>query len=343
MIIRKEPFGELSTGESVTRFILGNNAGLSITAIDYGAILASVVLPDSNGDPGEITLGFDSIEGYEGENPYFGATIGRYANRISGEGFTIAGKTYLLAGNDSGVHLHGGESGFNRKMFSAEIEAKAEKGTITFHRVSPDGEENYPGNLDVTVIFALTEANELYFEYRASTDKYTPVNLTNHTYWNLEGPGKPVYDHLLTLNGDRYLETDSRLVATGRLIDVAGTPFDFREEKPIGRDIEHAGGYDLCYTLGGAGSGLRGAAVLKDPSSGRCMSVETNQPAIQLYTANMLKGITGRNGITYGKHGAVCLETGGYNNAVNIPSFPDSLLKPGEIYRHITRHTFWSA
>ncbi|MBN1686523.1 MAG: galactose mutarotase [Spirochaetales bacterium] len=340
MNIRKEAFGELSTGEKVTKFTLGNNTGLTITAIDYGAILTSVVFPDRKGNAGEITLGFDSIEGYEGANPYFGATIGRYANRISGGGFALAGKTYRLAVNDSGVHLHGGKAGFNRKMWSAEIEAEAEKGMIKFHRVSADGEENYPGNLDVTLVFTLTENNELCFEYTASTDKYTPVNLTNHTYWNLGGPGNPVYDHLLAINADRYLETDEKLLPTGKFIGVKNTPMDFTKEKPIGRDLAKVDGYDHCFALLDSGQELTQAAVLKDPVSGRCMSIETNQPAIQFYTANMLKDMPGRGGVIFRKHGAVCLETGAYNNSINIPEFPDTVLKPGDMYRHVTRHTF---
>ncbi len=342
MNIRKEAFGELSTGEKVTRFILGNDSGLTISAIDYGAILTSVVFPDRKGNPGEITLGCDSIDGYEGENPYFGATIGRYANRISGPGFSLGGKTYSLAGNDSGVHLHGGEAGFNRKMWRAEVEAETERGEIRFHRRSPDGEENYPGNLEVTVSFILTEDNTLSFEYSATTDKYTPVNLTNHTYWNLAGPGNDIYDHLLTLNADRYLEVDERLLPTGRLIAVDGTPFDFRQEKRVGKDFAEPGGYDHCFVLINGNGEMESAATVKDPSSGRCMSIDTNQPAIQFYTSNLLEDTTGRDGVTFKKHGAMCLETEAYINAVNIPAFPESVLKPGDVYQHTTRHKFWT-
>ncbi len=342
MNIQKEAFGELSNGEKVTKFVIGNNSGLRICAIDYGAILTSVVFTDRRGEPGEITLGFDSIEKYEGDNPYFGATIGRYANRISDGGFTLAEQRYNLAGNEAGVHLHGGESGFNRKMWSAEVEAETEKGTITFSRISPDKEENYPGSLNVSVSFILTENNELYFEYSATTDKYTPVNMTNHTYWNLAGPGNPVYDHLLTVNADKYLEVDEKLIPTGNLIDLKGTPLDFKNEKPIGKDLEKVDGYDHCLALVDAEKGMRKAATLKDPLTGRCMSIDTNQPAIQFYTSNMLEDTTGRRGVTFRRRGAVCLETGGYINAVNIPSFPNSVLKPGDIYRHITRHSFWT-
>jgi aldose 1-epimerase len=342
MIIKKEEFGTLSTGEKVTSLVLENDSGLSISAIDYGATLTSVKSPDRSGDAGEVTLGFDTIEGYEGDHPYFGATVGRYANRISGGSFTLSGKTYPLFCNEPGVHLHGGESGFNRKMWSAEVEAEANKGIIKFHRVSPDGEENYPGSLDVTVSFILTEANELFFDYTATTDRPTPINLTNHTYWNLAGPGGFVLDHLLTLNGNRYLVVNDELVPTGETASVEGTSLDFRAEKRIGEGIDETGGYDHCYTLPGKGEGFAPAATVKDPSTGRCMSIETDQPAIQFYTSNMLEETTGREGVIFKKYGALCLETGTYVDSINNPSFPDSVLVPGGVYRHTTKHTFWS-
>ncbi len=342
MTIKKTAFGLLSTGEKVTKLVLENGTGLSISAIDYGATLTSVVLPDRHGNAGEVTLGFDSIAGYEGDHPYFGATIGRYANRISDGCFTLARKTYDLSVDDLGIHLHGGASGFNRKMWSTEIEAAGNQGTIKFHRVSVDGEEHYPGNLDVTVAFILTEENELIFDYTAKTDQPTPVNLTNHTYWNLAGPGGPIYDHLLTLNADRYLGTDDALIPTGDLIEVESTPIDFRDEKQIGKGVPKTDGYDHCYTLINGLGDMKPAARVKDPTSGRCMFIETNQQAIQFYTATQIEEIQGRIGEIYKKHGAYCLETGAYTDAVSNPSFPDSVLKPGDTYRHTTRHTFWS-
>lgn len=342
MIVKKTAFGALSTGEIVTKFVLENDSGLSIGAIDYGATLTSVIAPDREGNADEVTLGFDSIAGYEGDHPYFGATIGRYANRITNGGFTLAGKRYDLNVDDLGIHLHGGLSGFNRKMWSAEIEAEGIQGAIRFNRTSPNGEEHYPGNLDVTISFILTEGNELTFDYAASTDQPTPVNLTNHTYWNLAGPGGPVYDHLLTLYADKYLETDDTLLPTGGLVDVDATPMDFREEKQIDKGVPQTEGYDHCFTLIESTDEMKPAARVKDPSSGRCMSIETTQPAIQFYTATQIEEIQGRRGEVYKKHGAYCLETGSYTNAVNTPSFPDSVLQPGETYRHTTRHTFQS-
>lgn len=342
MIIKKEEYGTLSTGEKVTKFTLENDSGLSISAIDYGATLASVRAPDRQGIPAEITLGFDSIEGYEGDHPYFGASIGRYANRISGGAFTLSGKSYPLNTDDSGIHLHGGISGFNRKMWAAELEAVGEQGLIRFHRISPDGEEHYPGTLDVTIVFILTENNELSFEYTATTDKPTPVNLTNHTYWNLAGPGTPVYEHLISINAERYLETDETLHPTGNLIDVEGTLLDFREEKQIGKGVPEIDGYDHCLVLLVSSDDIRPAARVKDPATGRCMSIETDQPAIQFYNATQLEALPGRGGVVFGQHGAYCFETSAYADAVNHSSFPKSVLRPGESYRHTTRHAFWA-
>lgn len=341
MNIKKEFFGNLADGTAVTRFVLENGRGLRISAMDYGANLLSVVMPDRSGKPGEMTLGFDTLQEYEGDHPYFGATVGRFANRISGAQFTIDGETYPLYADADGIHLHGGKEGFDRKMWDAEIEADGNRGAVRFHRMSPHGEENYPGNLNVTVSFELTEENELVFEYDATTDRATPINLTNHTYWNLAGPGVPIGDHLATIHADRILAIDDRLLPTGTLTDVTDSAFDFREEKPVGRDIDAAGGYDHCFVLSGNSGTLRRAATVKAPATGRCMSVDTTQAAMQLYTSNMLADTRGRGGVVYRRHGALCLETGGYNDAVNIPDFPDTVLRPGQRYRHTTRHTFW--
>ena len=342
MNVRKEFFGNLDDGRAVTRFVLENGLGLKISAMDFGANLLSVIMPDRTGDPGEMTLGFDTLEGYKGDHPYFGATVGRYANRISGARFTIDGHDYPLYSDDDGIHLHGGKEGFDRRMWDAEIEADGDRGVIRFHRLSPSGEENYPGNLDTTVSFVLTEQNELIFEYEATTDSATPINLTNHTYWNLSRPGTPVRDHLVMIQADRFLAIDDQLLPTGELTGVADSAFDFREEKPIGRDIDTAGGYDHCFVLMGQSGVLRRAATVKVPSTGRCMVVDTTQAAVQLYTSNMLDDTSGRGGVVYRKHGALCVETGGYNDAVNVPAFPGSVLRPEDVYRHTTRHTFWT-
>ncbi|MBT3274531.1 MAG: galactose mutarotase [Spirochaetales bacterium] len=342
MKVSKEQYGILADGQAVTRFTLENSSGLSISTMDYGANLLSVRQPDRNGEHGEITLGFDTLDRYEGKHPYFGASIGRYANRISGSAFTIKGKTYKLFANDSGAHLHGGKEGFNRKMWNADIEADGAEGRIIFHRISPDGEENYPGNLDVRISFVLTESGEFLFEYNAKCDAATPINLTNHTYWNLDGPGNSIYEHLLTIYADKLLEVDENLIPTGNAPQVDGTPFNFQSEKTMGRDLDAAERYDHCYILSDSSNLLKKAALVKSPRTGRCMSVETTLPAIQFYTANMLEDTIGRQGILYSRHGAFCLETGAYNNAVNIPKFPNSILLPRETYRHTTRHRFWA-
>lgn len=342
MNIKKERFGNLADGTEVTRFVLQNGQGLSIEAMDYGANLISVKVPDRDGSPGEVTLGFDDLPAYEGDHPYFGATIGRYANRIADAKFTLKGRTYELYANDGDAHLHGGKAGFDRRMWDAEVEADGARGAVKFHRVSADGEEGYPGALDTTVAFVLTEENELYFEYAAETNAATPVNLTNHTYWNLAGPGSPVYDHFLTIESNQYLAVDDKLLPNGELLQCSGTAFDFSSGKPIGKDIDAAGGYDHCYVLSGDSGALRKAAEVKEPGSGRCMSIETTQPAVQFYTSNMLEDTGGRGGMVYRRHGALCLETGCYNNAVNIPDFPSSVLMPGDSYRHTTRHRFWT-
>ena len=336
----EQSYGRLGDGRDVSIYGLENSNGLSIKAINYGANLVSVRMPDSTGSVGEITLGFDSLKRYEGDHPYFGATIGRYANRIAGGSFVLEGKTHELYRDGAGIHLHGGKEGFDRKLWEADVKYTSDSGEIRFNRISPDGEEGYPGNLQVSVVFRLDESNRLSFIYTAETDKITPINLTNHTYWNLAGPGKSVLDHMLKITGDRYLEIDSDLIPTGKVLEVEGTAFDFRVPKPIGSEIKMAGGYDHCYVLSDAVGKLVDVAVVSDRTSGRSITISTTLPAIQFYTANMLEDTVGRDGVIYRKLGALCLETGGYNSAVTIEGFPSTILSPGETYRQQTVHTF---
>ena len=333
-------FGRLSDDREITLFTLENANGLTIQAINYGANLISVRTPDSRGAVGEITLGFDTLREYEGKHPYFGATIGRYANRIAGGSFVLDGKKYALYCDDGKNHLHGGKEGFDRKVWDADFTYDERKGEVRFVRTSPNGEEGYPGNLKVSVVFCLDESNNLELSYTAESDRPTPINLTNHTYWNLSGPGASILDHALLIQGERYLEIDDQLIPSGALRDVAGTPFDFRNTKTIGQDIEAAGGYDHCFVVSGIPGELRDAATVTDTASGRSMHIRTTQPAIQFYTSNMLDDTPGRDGVIYRKLGALCLETGAYNNAVNIDSFPGTILRPGETYRHRTVHSF---
>lgn len=328
----------MSSGEGVDQFVLSNGNGLTAKVITFGATLTSLISPDRHGKPEEIILGYDNLEGYLLPHPYFGATVGRFANRIARGRFSIDGKVYQVACNDNGNHLHGGNVGFSRRIWKAEAFSREDASGVVFSYRSPSGEENYPGNLDVTVTYTLTENNELIIEYSAVTDAPTPVNLTNHTYWNLEGAGTgKIYDHVLSIDADAYLEVDEELVPSGRKIPVEGTPFDFRKPKPIGKDIEAAGGYDHCFVLN-RNDELPQIRVTA-PHSGRVLTIYATQPGLQFYTGNFLADTPTRSG-TVGKHDAFCLETEGFPDAVNHPEFPDPVLRPGKRYYEKAVHKF---
>ncbi len=344
MELRREPYGTTPEGGEVERFTLINANGLEVSVITYGCILTSLRLPDREGRPGEITLGFDSLERYLQGHPYFGALVGRFANRIAGGRFELDGRHYSLACNENGKHhLHGGRSGFDKKIWSAEEIREGRRMGVRFHRASPDGEEGYPGTLEVSAACTLNDENELGFEYRAEADRPTPVNLTNHAYWNLAGAAAgEVYDHLLTLHCSRYLAVDEELIPTGEILSVEGTALDFRRAKPLGRDIGRTSiGYDNCLLIDRQEGALAPAARLYDPSTGRGMEISTTKPAIQLYTGNYLDGIPGAGGAVFRRHEAVCLETELYPDAVNHPGFPTAILRPGEVYHHVTRQRFF--
>ena len=302
----------------------------------YGATLVSVQSPDRQGRLQELTLGFDDLEGYLGDHPYFGATVGRYANRIENGRFFIDGREYILNANEGLHHLHGGLIGFNRRLWTASVSDSSESCSIAMARVSEDGEEGYPGKLSVSVTFTLTQENELLFEYEAQSDRKTPVNLTNHSYWNLSGPGGLINDHVFQLKADRYVQINDELIPTGELTKVSGTPMDFTRAKPLGAELE----VDHCYVLNSQEPKLHRAALVFDPKSGRQMTIETSLPTIQFYSANMLEDTQGRGEKTFVKRGAFCLETGGYINSVNIGAFPSTILNPGDTYSESTRHTF---
>ncbi len=356
MTIRKDRFGEAPDGMAVERFTLENSHGVSIQVMTYGAIMLSCKTVGRDGHADEITLGFDALAQYLERHPFFGATVGRFANRIARGSFTIDGKSYQVATNDGPNHLHGGLRGFDRQIWQAEGFGNPEDAGVIFRRQSPAGEENYPGTLRVEVIYTLTEKSELILDYVATTDRATPVNLTNHAYWNLKGAsGGPVLDHLLSITAERYLPVDATSIPTGEVARVEGTAMDFREPKEIGRDIARvAGGYDHCYVLGGAGAQprpssietgdltgtLRDAATLIHPGSGRRIDVSTTMPAIQLYTGNKLEGVKGSRGRLFHMHDALCLETEYYPDAVNRPSFPSTVLRPNQTYRHRTIYRF---
>ncbi len=327
---------------SVDTFLITNSQGISITLLNYGALLSSVKTPDAQGAIEEITLGFETCEEYFTEHPFFGVSVGRFANRIAGGRFVLDGKTYTLAQNNGKNHLHGGLQGFDKVFWKAAAFEKPDVCGVRFSYTSRDGEEGYPGNLDVDITYSLNEKNELTIEYRAQTDKPTPVNLTNHAYWNLHGSGKgTILEHELLLMCDRYVPVNAELIPTGELKRVEGTPMDFTKRKPVGKDIGSVeGGYDHCFVIMRKSERLAFAAELKDPVSRRVMKVFTSQPGIQLYTGNFLEGQKGSGNKTFVKHQALCLETQGFPDAVNQPHFPSAILRPGDIYDHTTVHTF---
>jgi aldose 1-epimerase len=344
MSMKKAAFGKTEQGERVDQYTLANGCGLTVKIITYGAILASVEAPDRHGKPGEVTLGFDSLAPYLAGHPYFGAVCGRVANRIAKGRFTLDGVKYQLATNNGSNHLHGGLKGFDKAVWHAEPLDQAIGVKLT--HVSPDGDEGYPGNLSVTVVYSLTDDAELKIDYTATTDKATPINLTNHTYWNLADGGKSdVLKHVLLLNADRYLPVDDNLIPTGELKKVRGTPMDFTVPAEIGSRLAQVPGepkgYDHCFVLNQKTPGqLILAARVKDPASGRVMEVHTSEPAIQLYTGNFLDGATKSRGAIYARHHAFCLEAEHYPDAINQSNFPPALVKPGQTYRQTTIHKF---
>jgi aldose 1-epimerase len=343
MQVTQESFGTTSDGTPVTLYTCRNSEGLVLKLTNYGAIVVTMEVPDREGNRANVNLGFPNLEGYLQRHPYFGATVGRYANRIAGGEFTLDGKRYSLAQNNGPNHLHGGIVGLDRVVWKGEVIESDDGVGVRFSYRSPDGEEGYPGNLDLTAIYRLTEKNELQMEFLATTDQATPVNLTNHCYWNLAGAGEgEIWDHELTLESDHYLAVDETLIPTGERVPVAGTPFDFTQPRTIGkrvREIESDPiGYDHCYVLRGDAGQLRLAARVTEPRSGRVMEVLTTQPGMQLYTGNFLGGQAAEGG--FGQHAGFCLETQHFPDSPNQDSFPSTILRPGETYRHLTVHRF---
>lgn len=346
MSLKKLAFGKTADGEQVDQYVLVNRHGLTVKIITYGAIISSVQVPDRQGQVGEITLGFDTLEEYLAGHPFFGAICGRVANRIAKGKFSIDGHEYTLATNNGPNHLHGGEKGFDKAVWHAEaLEKDNAVGVKLTHR-SPDGDEGYPGNLSVTVVYALSNANTLTIDYTATTDQPTPINLTNHTYWNLADGGKSdVLKHRLTIYADRYLPVDDALIPTGELKDVRGTPMDFTVSAEIGARLAQIAanppGYDHCYVLNQpANVKLKPAARVEEPRTGRVMEVFTTEPALQLYTANFIDGTLKSRGAVFKRHHAFCLEAQHYPDSINQPQFPSTLLKPGQTYRQTTVHKF---
>lgn len=346
MSIEKSAYGKTKDGDSVSLFTCTNESGLVLTLTDYGATVVSVETPDKAGKLANITLGFKSLDGYLQRHPYFGSTVGRYGNRIAKGKFSLDGKEYKLATNNGPNHLHGGVKGFDAQMWKAEQIKAADSVGVKFTLKSPDGDEGYPGTLDVWVTYTLTNANELVMAYEAKTDKPTVLNLTNHNYWNLGGAGSgDILKHVLTLTADKYLPIDTTSIPLGEPAPVKGTVMDFTEPHAIGeriaelkKDDNGTRGYDHCYVLRGQDGKLALAARVKDPASGRVMEVYTTEPGIQLYTGNFLGGGEGEAG--YKQHDAFCLETQHYPDSPNQPKFPSTVLKPGQTFKSTTKHLF---
>jgi aldose 1-epimerase len=339
-------YGKLPDGREVRIFTLSNPNGLTAKVTEYGAILVGVSVPDSKGKMADITLGYDTLAGWLTNSSFFGASVGRFGNRIAAGKFTLDGKEYTLATNDKpgGIpcHLHGGLKGFNQMLWKGEPVRKAGARGVAFTYTSKDGEEGYPGTLQAKVTYWLNDANELIWQAEATTDKPTVVNLVHHTYWNLTGdPTKTILDHELMLAADAYLPTDKGLIPTGQKASVEGTPMDFRKSTKVGARVnadfealKFGGGYDHAWVLR-EGKGVRLAAVLKDPSSGRTMEVLTDQPAVQFYCGNFLDGTAvGKGGVKYQFRSGLCLETEGFPDAPNKPQFPSAVLRPGQTYHH---------
>ena len=318
-------------------------AGLALDVNTYGAIITSLRVPDRNGTPGDVVLGHDDPAGYRASSPYFGAVVGRYANRIARGRFSLGGREYRLAVNNGNHALHGGMRGFDKVTWRPEPVS----GGVRLRYTSPAGEEGYPGTLDAAVTYAITAPATLRIDYEATTDAPTPVNLTQHTYFNLGG-GPDILDHELVIHAARYTPVDATLIPTGELAPVAGTPFDFRTPHRIGERIASrdpqlliAGGYDHNFVLDRAHEGLVPAARVRDPDSGRTLVVETTEPGVQFYSGNFLDGsITGKGGRVYGHRSGFCLETQHFPDSPNQPAFPSTILEPGHILRSSTTWTF---
>jgi aldose 1-epimerase len=344
--VARSTFGTLPDGTAVERFTLTNANGVQVVISSLGAAIHSIRTPDREGRAADVVLGFDTLDEWVTNPPFFGVIVGRYANRIAGGRFTLDGATYTLATNNGPNHLHGGTRGFDKVVWRAEPLAEADGDAVRFTYVSADGEEGYPGRLTTSVLYTLTAGNELRLDYSASSDKATVVNLSNHAYFNLAGKGT-VLDHELQINADRYTPVNATLIPTGELAPVEGTPFDFRQATAIGariaanhEQIRIGGGYDHNFVLNGAPGELRLAARAFDPSSGRMLEVQTTEPGVQLYSGNFGSPITGRGGESYPRHGGFCLETQHFPDSPNHPSFPSTVLRPGETFESTTVFRF---
>ena len=341
------PFGTIPDGTPVKIFTLRNTKGMEARISNYGGLIVSLKVPDKKGQLGDVVLGYDNLDAYIKKSPFFGVIVGRYANRIAGGKFVLDGKAYSLFVNNGPNSLHGGKIGFDKKVWEAKTILTSDGPALELKYLSKDGEEGYPGNLEVTAIYRITEQNELRLELSAKTDKKTVINLTQHTYFNLAGSGD-VLKHEVTINADRFTPVDANLIPTGELKPVTGTPFDFTKSTPIGARIDNddlqlklGKGYDHNYVLNKPEGKLAVASRIYEPTSGRVLEVMTTEPGVQFYTANYLDGtITGKEGHVYQARNGFCFEPQRFPDTPNKPSFPSAVLKPGEIYQHTIVYKF---
>lgn len=347
--ISQAPFGRTPDGAAVEAFTLTNAHGIEVRAITYGAIVLSLRVPDRAGQMDDVVLGYDSLDGYLRASPYFGAIVGRYGNRIARARFALDGKTFQLAANDGANHLHGGIKGFDKVVWRAEPFQNDSGVGVVFTHTSPDGDEGYPGTLTARVTYTLTDRDELIVDYHATADRPTPVNLTQHTYFNLAGDGRrDILGHELWIKADSFTPVDSTLIPTGAIAPVEGTPFDFRTPTAIGarigadhQQIRFGRGYDHNFVLRDEDAALSHAARVVEPSTGRTLDLYTTEPGVQFYSGNFLDGsITGKGGLVYRHRYGFCLETQHYPDSPNQPRFPSTILRPGQEHRSRTVFVF---
>lgn len=355
MQVTTSSFGKTKDGEEATLYTMENKNGMKVSVSDFGAVIVNIIVPDRDGNFEDVALGYDSVTGYEDNGPGYGSFIGRHANRIGGAKFTINGQTYELAKNDNGINnLHSGPKSYNKYFYDVETYVDEESVSVEFTRTSPDGEQGFPGNLDVCVTYTLTNDNDLAIEYFAISDKPTVINLTNHTYFNLAGQASgSVLDQEVWINSHQITPTDKFLIPTGEIMDITGTAMDFQTPKPLARDIDAdmeclriAGGYDHNYVLDLdiEDDEMELVASLYDKKSGRKMDVYTDLPGMQLYSGNFINGAAdpnkGKGGVVYNKRDGVCFETQFYPNSCNIPTFPTSIFQDGDPYDFCTVYSF---
>ncbi|MGI8546338.1 MAG: aldose epimerase family protein [Gemmatimonadaceae bacterium] len=349
--VMRKPFGTTNDGHAVSVYTLTNANGMEVRATNYGGIILSLRVPDRSHKTEDVVLGFDSLSAYIASSPYFGALIGRYGNRIANGRFTLDGQTYTLAKNNGPNSLHGGIKGFDKVVWNAEPFEKPDSVGLVFTYTSPAGEEGYPGTLKATVTYTLTDSNEIIFDYAATTDKATPVNLTQHSYFNLAGDGEgDILEHVVMINADKFTPVDSTLIPTGELRDVSGTPFDFRNATAIGarigqndEQLRFGKGYDHNFVLrkDSVSNDMTLAATVYEPTSGRVMQAYTTEPGLQFYSGNFLDGtLTGKNGVVYKHRSGFAMETQHFPNSPNQPNFPSTILRPGEQYHARTIYKF---